>query len=531
MIRLHFYYCLIVFLCAACQNSSSQKKTTQQLNLSIHSEPPSLDPRRATDTTSISVITMCFEGLTRPGPEGKAILALAKEYSVSEDKKTYHFFLRDAVWSDGVPVTAYDFESTWRTNLDPNFPCEFGYDLYVLKNGKLAKENKCPTTDIGVKALDAHTLEIELEHPVPYLLELLASHSFLVCPSHITSKYSNWADHAGAHYIGNGPFKILKWRHSYEIILGRNETYWDADSVRLDRINLAMIEDENTELNMFENDQLDWAGNPLSSLPADALQALSKKTKLFKYPMSGTYYYVFNTKQFPFDNKHFRKAFSLAINRQEIIENITQSGQIPATGLVPPTLWKGKPDYFKDADVEEAKQYFDLALEEMRIKAEDLPEITLSYNTMQAHHKIAQAIQEQWFEAFGIRVKLQNKEWKVFLDELHHHQFQVARLGGIASFADPTSFLDDFRYENSKRNFSSWTNPQFSKLLEQVDFTIDEKERVELMKSAETILIDDMPIAPIYFYSGTYLKKSYVQGFYLTDLNEIDFRSAYIEKR
>lgn len=517
---------LSLLLMSCSKQEKVYRPKTQELRLNLHSEPPTLDPRKATDTVSISVLKMCFEGLTRIDPSGHPIPAAATKIEISSDQTRYTFTLRETIWADGKPVTAYDFEKTWKTILDPLFPCEFASDLYILKNGQAAKEKKCSLDQIGIKALDAQTLQVDLEHPIPYFLEALSTHAFFPCPSHITEQYPDWTKE---HYIGNGVFYIKEWKHLNVINLEKNPRYWDRDSVRLEKISLALIEDESTELSMFENGELDWAGYPFSSLPSDALATLSQKKELCHYSIAGTYFYIFNTKQFPFTNSNIRKAFSLAINRAEIVTNITQMHQIPATGMVPPMMWQDPPTYFQDHDVKEAKRFFALGLKELGITADELPPLTLSYNTMSAHHKIAQAIQAQWLKALGVRVHLENKEWKVFLDELKHRQFQIARMGGLANINDPSTFLDYYRYLSSSNNHSQWTNPHFTELLEQADLSTDPEQRLELLKKAEQLLIDEMPIAPIYFYTGAFLKKPYVKGVYLSELNDADFKWAYVE--
>lgn len=508
------------------KNTKNYRPTSQEIRFNLHSEPPTLDPRKATDTVSISVLKNCFEGLTRIDPKGETIPAAAEKIEISEDQTRYTFTLRDAKWSDGTLVTAHDFEKTWKTMLDPAFPCQFAIDLYIIKNAKAAKTQRCPIDEIGVKALDDKTLQVDLEHPVPYFLSALSTHSFFATPSHIVDKYPNWTEE---HYVSNGPFFLKQWRHHDVIILEKNPQYWDKNNVKLEKVNLLLIEDQSTELSMFENNEIDWAGYPLSELPIDAVSSLKEKGGIEHYPISGTYYYVFNTKEFPFTSVNIRKAFALAINRLSIVANVTQMGQIPATGLVPPTMWKNPEDYFKDNDIAEAKKLFALGLKELGITADALPPITLSYNTLQSHHKIAQAIQQQWHQNLGVQVKLENKEWKVYLDELRRHNFQIARLGGLANFNDPINFLDYYRYLSSSNNHSQWSNPHFSELLEQADETADRDRRVALLKEAEKILIDDMPIAPIFFYMGTYLKKPYVKGIFLSDLNDLDLKWAYLE--
>jgi oligopeptide transport system substrate-binding protein len=502
------------------------RPTSQELRFNLHSEPPTIDPRKATDTVSIAIINLCFEGLTRNDPQGNLIPALAETIEISPDKTRYTFTLREAHWSDGTQVTAQDFETTWKTILDPAFPCEFASDLYLIKNGNAAKSNLCSVEEIGVTALSEKTLQVDLEHPTSYFLAALATHSFFATPIHVVNAHPNWTD---KHYIGNGPFLIKDWKHHDAIVLEKNPQYWDRDNTRLERVTFTLIEDETTELTMYENGALDWAGCPLSNLPTEALQTLEKKKVLHNYAIAGTYYYVFNTKEFPFNNVHMRKAFALAINRQLLIDNVTQMKQKPAMGMIPPTMWKDPQPHFRDNDVEEARRLFALGLKELGITSKQLPAITLSYNTLVGHHKIAQAIQEQWSQAFGIRVKLDNKEWKVFLDTLRHHKFQVARLGGLAGVNDPSTFLDYYRYLSSSNNHSQWNNPEFSELLEKADLTVDESQRIALLKQAEKILMEEMPVAPIYFYTGVYLKKPYVKGIRLSDMNDLDLKWAYVE--
>ncbi len=517
---------LSLCLCACGKKENGYRPKTQELRLNLHAEPPTLDPRRATDTVSIAVIKLCFEGLTRIDPTGQPIPAAAEKIEISNDFKRYTFTLREAKWSDGEPVTAYDFEKTWKQILNPAFPCEFAIDLYIIKNAQAAKMQRCPADEVGVKALDEKTLQVDLNHPVPYFLSALSTHAFFAVPSHITSRFSNWTQD---HYVGNGIFFMEEWKHHDRIVLEKNPYYWDKDNTKLERVLYAIVEDETTELTMFENGELDWAGCPHSNLPTEALSTLEKKGTLNQFDIAGTYYYIFNTKEFPFNNVNIRKAFALAINRQAIVTNVTQMDQKPAMGLVPPTMWKNVEPHFRDNDLDEAKKCFALGLEELGLKAHQFPRVTLTYNTAVGHHKIAQAIQEQWNQAFGIRVKLENKEWKVFLDELRHHKFQIARMGGLANINDPSTFLEFYRYLSSSNNHSQWTNPDYSELLEEADQTADPDKRTALLKEAEKLLIDEMPIAPIYFYRGVYVKKPYVKGVYLSELNDLDLKWAYLE--
>jgi oligopeptide transport system substrate-binding protein len=518
---------VIGMLLSSCDKPREYWPEKQELRMNIKTEPLSLDPRKPNDVTSINFQKMCFDGLTRIGLDGKAYPSIASHIAISEDKKIYTCILRETFWSDGTPLTAYDFEKTWKTSLKPEFPCEAATDLYVIKNARAAKIDKCSIDAVGVKALDAHTLEIELAHPIPSFPSMLSTHIFYAAPSHIVDTHPEWADKKGPYYVCNGPFCLKEWRQSDYMLLEKNPKYWDRDNVKLDRMVLFLIEDETTELSMFENGDLDWAGSPLSSLPTDALHTLPHVTT---YSMAGIYYYTINTKDPLLKNANLRKALALAINRKEIIDNVTQSGQLPAMSFIPPALCPVQ-KYFKDADTKDAVKYFQMALKELGLSKEQFPALTLSYNTMNAHHKIAQAIQGQWRDVLGLKTRLENKEWKVYLDELRGTKYQIGRLGGIANNYEPISFLDRFRYLSSDENFSKWTNAEFTELLERGDAAIDPEERLCYLLKAEAIFMNEMPVIPIYFYTGSYLKKPYVKDVYLSELADVDFKWAYVEMK
>jgi hypothetical protein len=199
---------LAPFLFGCEKRTATYKPTKQELRMNLKSEPLSIDPRKPNDTISATFLLMCFDGLTRIGLDGLPHLSIAENIDISSDQKKYHIRLKETTWSDGHPLTAYDFEKTWKTMLDPSFPCEGASDLFILKNARAAKMKKCSVDEVGVQALDAHTLFIELDHPVPYFLSILSTHCFYAAPSHIISTYPNWADKYNAHYISNGPFLL-----------------------------------------------------------------------------------------------------------------------------------------------------------------------------------------------------------------------------------------------------------------------------------------------------------------------------------
>ncbi len=498
----------------------------QVLKLNLHTEPPTADPGLAEDTTSGAIVRATFDGLTRSDESGKPVESAAESVEVSQDLKTYTFKIRDAKWSNGDPVTAKDFEFAWKRVLDPKTAANYAYQLYYIKNAEKANKGEAKLDDVGVKALDDKTLQVTLENPTPFFLELTSFYTYYPVNQKVVTADPKWATEAKTH-VGNGPFKMESWEHKSKLVLVKNENYWDKDTVKLEKIEFSMVEDENTELSMYENGEIDWAGHPLSSLPTDAIPALKDSGKMTVQPIAGTYWYKFNTEKAPFNNVKIRKAFSYSIDRQSLIDNILQTGQLPATGAVPPSMELKSGGYFKDNDTETAKKLLEEGMKELGITK--LPPITLSYNTSESHKKIAEAIQDQWKKNLGIEVKIENKEWKVYLEDLHEGNFQIGRMGWLGDFNDPINFLELYKDKEGGNNDTNWEHPKFKELLNQSALEADPAKRKQILADAEAILMDEMPIAPIYFYTQSWVKKDEVKGVKVDGLGFVDYKWAYIE--
>ncbi|HZG16602.1 MAG TPA: peptide ABC transporter substrate-binding protein [Candidatus Bathyarchaeia archaeon] len=498
----------------------------QVLRLNLHSEPPTADPGLAEDTTSGAVVRATFDGLTRTGVDGKPHESAAERVEVSPDLLTYTFTIRDAKWSNGDPVTAHDFEFAWKRALDPKTASNYAYQLYFIKNGEKFNKGQGTMDDVGVKALDDKTLQVVLENPTPFFLELTSFYTYYPVHKKTVEANQQWAAEAKTH-IGNGPFKMTEWVHKSKMVLEKNENYWDRDKVKIDRIEFSMVEDENTELAMFENGEIDWAGAPLSALPTDAIPALKDSGRMTTIPIAGTYLYKFNTEKPPFNNAKIRKAFVYAINRQAIIDNVTQANQEPALGFIPTSMSVGNPPFYKDNDIETAKQLLAEGMKELGISK--LPPIGISFNTSEAHKKIAEAVQDQWKKALGADIKLENKEWKVYIEDLHEGNFQVGRMGWLADYNDPLTFLDLFKDKEGGNNDTRWENPQYKDFLNKSAVEKDPEKRKQLLAQAEQILLADMPIAPIYYYTQSWVKKDNVKGVFVDGLGHVDYKWAYLE--
>src|SRR5579872_3402956 len=334
------WFLLLFVLIVGCQTSSQKSET--RLHINIGADPQTLDPRKARDLGTITLIRMMFEGLTRSSKSGGLELALAEKVEHSDDWTRFVFHLRKSFWSNGEPVTSTDFAESWKSILNPLFPTDIAYQLYVIKNGQKAKQGEVGSGEIGIQTPDPQTLIVELEQPIPYFLELVSMTSFFPVSSRTAAAKPDWTHNPETH-IGNGPFKIESWNHGDLIRVAKNPNYWESDDVKITGIDLYMLSGD-TDMRMFEERKIDWAGSPLSSLSIDALAHLKKQGQLQSSPLSGTYFFRVNIsdavkgKRNPLSNRLFRKALSYALNRKEIAEHILQGGQKSAQALVPPEM-------------------------------------------------------------------------------------------------------------------------------------------------------------------------------------------------
>jgi oligopeptide transport system substrate-binding protein len=511
----------------SCNFSSQNKGNTLRVNFGT--DPPFLDPRKALDNISAYICNMCFDTLTRVDPQGNISLSLASSYELSADQTCYLFKIKPAKWSNGKVITAYDFEHSWKSCLHPAFPCQNAFIFYYIKNAKLAKQGLLPIEEVGIKALDATTLQVELSDPYPHFLELLSTPYYSSYVDDIAEHNTQFLERSQSTFISSGPFYIESYKPQNKMVLRKNPYYWDKEVVQIDTIEIFFISDQSTELSMYEQGDIDWVGAPFSSIPEDAMAALKSREDFHNYRISGLYYYVFNTEVFPFNNANIRKALSLSIHRQALIDHVLQCEHESATRLIPPITNPLEKFFFHDKDLVKAKEYFNKGCQELGISPEKFPKITLSYNAgLSLHYKVAQAIQQQWSQALGISTQLESLEWKVYLDALKHHNFQVARLGVTSLSSDPAFFLEMFAYKDSFANFSGWHSPSLENLFVKSIKTLDPDEKLKIIEQGEELFLEEMPIAPLFFYTQSYLKKDYVNNVVLGKFNNMDLKWATI---
>ncbi len=518
----------LLLLCIGCQKKMPQKLDKQILRINFCYQPFTVDPRKCSDPASCILNFMLYEGLTHLEPDGSISLSTAKSYSVSPDKKRYTFFLKKTFWSDGTPVSAYDFEASWKSLLDPNFPSTTAHLLYPIKNAKAARENKVSLEQVGIYAKDDKTLIIDLEKPTPYFLKLTSFCTYYPVPKEKTAMEMIWDEKSGDHLISNGPFRMKKWRRNDHIIVKKNSLFWNAKDVKLNRIFITLIQDESTAFKLYEQDKLDWIGGFISPIPLDALPSLISQKLIKHKQVAGTSFCAFNLNCFPFSNLNIRKAFSYAINRKEIIENISQMNEKAATSLVPPVL-RGKKDlsFFSDYAPILAKEHFEKGLEELGLDRKDFPKLTYSYFASELQRNLAIILQQQWKEVLGISVDIQKRELKVFFDQLRKKNFEFAQVSWISQYFDQINILERFKHLDSCKNYPGFHDPEYTELLEESANQTNENRRQLLLERAEKILIAALPIAPMFYFNVSYLHKPYLKNFDISPIGDIQFRHAY----
>lgn len=500
------------------------------LRINIDAEVKDLDPQLVTGVPEHRVLASLFDGLTGVDPKTyEPLPAAAESWTISEDKRVYTFKLRaNGQWSNGDPVTAKDFIYSYKRMLSPGLAADYAYLLFCLKN---AKEFNAGTItnfdDVGAKALDDHTLELTLENPTPYLLAMQIHQAWF--PVHqatieahgkMDQRGTPWT-RAGNH-VSNGPFRLTEWSPNEVIKVVRNEHYWDKDKVRLDGIQFYPIDDLTTEERSFRSGKLQMTGD----VPEQKIAEYQKNQPELIHiePYLGVYFYRINTTRPPFNDKRIRQALSLATDREELTRNVLKAGQKPAASYVPPGIpgYEGTPRL--EFNPEKAKA---LLAEAGFPNGQGMPPVEILFNTSEQHKKIAEVMQQMWGK-IGVKVELLNQDWKVYLDSTNSLDYSLARAAWIGDVVDPVNFLEMWITDGGN-NRTGYANPAYDALLQQAYAEPDTAKRFALLKQAEDIVLDDLPIIPVYFYTRKYLQAPEVKGYVPNLLGYHRFQDFYIE--
>ena len=457
-------------------------------------EPESLDPHLVSGVPEHRIMMGIYEGLVTPDPESaRAVPGVAESWEISDDGTVYTFTLRDdAVWSDGTPITAQQFVDSWLRVLDPETASPYAwFPAMFLKGAGPFNAGEAGPESVAVRALDERTFQFETVGPLPYTLDALAHYSFQVVPLHAIEEYGDeWT--LPENFVGNGPYDLAEWSPQERVVLEPNPTYWNADKVELDRVVFLPIDDNNTMYNMYINGEMDWA----TEVSLGRIDEAQLREDYHVSPYLGTYYYVFNNTREPLTDPNVRKALSMAMDRELLVDTVTRAGQIPAFGMVPDM--SGYPGIEGlGEDMEMAQQ---LLADAGFPNGEGFPELTLLYNTSDSHKAIAEFIQQQWRENLNINVTLENQEWGTYLSNRRESNFDVARAGWIGDYQDPNTFLDMF-VTGGALNGGKFSNERYDELIAQASQMPDGPDRFAVLQEAEQIFIEqEMAVMPIYYY-------------------------------
>ena len=515
--------CVALALIGCGSNANIPK---QVLRINFQTDPPALDPRKGGDMTSAMMHYLLFEGLTRLTPDGPTQPGVAKTIDISDDKLTYTFHLRKTNWSDGSPLTAHDFVYTWKAILNPNFPSFNAHLLFPIKNAKEAKRGHVSLDKVGIYAHDDQTLVVTLQDPTPYFLELTAFTALYPVNKQTAETDNHWAEGSSKQFVGNGPFRLVKWQHCNNLKLERNPHYWDSHKIHLDEVKVSIIENEHTALQLFEKGKLDVLGAGYTHIPCDATDKFKKLGLLKDYPVPATTACTFNLKRSPFNNIHIRKALSLSIDRESIVSNITKLSETPAYSLLHPVL-KTWPEQKSNQDIS-VNELFEKGLRELGLNVKELPVLQLVYSNTDLNHQIAQSLQHQWKEQFGLNVVLAGSESKVYFSKLIHHNFDIGLFAMRAQYIDATSILERFKYLENQKNYPGWFNERFVEILDTQMYASTQQERAQMLQEAEKLVLDEVPIAPIFHWRYSFMHQPFVKNIYISPTGHIVLQWAKI---
>lgn len=536
--RIRFLIALLltVSFLVFCGNKTSRVEegiTTQTLHIANQTEPQDLDPHIVTGVPEFHILEALFEGLVIAEPKAlEPVPGVASRWDISEDGLTYTFHLRpDARWSNGDQVTAGDFLFSYKRILSPKLGSEYAYMLYCIAGAEAYnKGDETGFEKVGVTAPDDTTLRIRLGNPTPYFLSLLAHHSWFPVHPPTIRKFGD-IDARGTQWtrpenmVCNGPFVLRRWEVNRIVSVEKSSTYWDSASVRLRSIHFYPIDNQQTEERSFRTGEVHVTTN-LSPMKI-AWYREHQPEKLRIDPYLGTYFYVVNVNREPLNNPMVRKALSLAIDRQAIVEHILKGGQLPAVSFTPPETGGYTADGTIGFDTLAAKKLLEQA--GYGPGGKPVPPVELLYNTSETHHTVAQAVQQMWKRYLGIEVQLVNQEWKVYLASKQRGEFSIARMGWIGDYNDPMTFLDMWVTGGGNNN-SGWSDKAYDSCIAVAGSVADQDARFDAFRNAEQLLLDALPVLPIYFYTNVYLIHPSVKGWYPNLLNIHNYKYIYLEQ-
>ena len=530
-----FYYTLLLFAllltgCNDIKTNVAQGNENQELYIGIGTEPEGLDPHMVTGVPEHYVLLSLLEGLTTLHPETLAIEpGVAQSWDISDNGLRYTFYLDPrASWSNGDRLTSSDFMFSFERILTPELGAPYAYMLYSIRNAEAFNRGELKDFSmVGVKAPDSKTLIFELESPTPYFLNLSTHYTWwpvhpptVLAHGEMTDRISKWTK--PGNFVGNGPFTLKDWRLNHSIKVEKNPYYHACESVRLDAIHFLPVSVD-AEERAFRSDQL----HITSTVPIPRIDwyRSNQPERINFDTYLGVYYYLINTEHGPLKDPRVRKALAYCIDRKSLTEYVLKAGQKPAYHFTPPNTGGYTAETRLPYDPELARK---LLAQAGFPNGENFPKFDLLYNTSESHRTVAVAIQQMWKQELGIEIGLYNQEWKVYLASRKAREFDIVRASWIGDYVDPNTFLSLVTKENGN-NHSNWGSQRYDDLIRLANTEQDTENRFALFQEAEAILIDEMPVIPIYFYVRSTLIDEAVKGWRPNILDYHPYQDVWLE--
>ncbi|CRF35686.1 peptide ABC transporter substrate-binding protein [Brachyspira suanatina] len=537
--NIHKYYVLktviyilfIIFIMISCQKTDINKK---EIIVNLFTEPLTIDPSLNTDSWPASYMLHNFEGLVKKDENNNIIPGVAESWNISEDGLIYTIKLRtNAKWSDGKTVTSHDFVYTYQRIVNPKTAAKFSYFLDPIKNAKSIYEGKKNIDTLGVKALDDYTLEIYLETPTAYFLDLLAFPTYLPVRKDIIEKYGDKWTLNPESYIGNGPFKMIERKIDDKLVLERNTYYWDTNNIKLNKITFLLSDDYNLSLSGILNNKLNFS----KYVSRKNLDFIKENNILTTKQMLATYCYRINNTNEVLNDIRVREALNLAIDRNYLVETITKLNEKPANAFVA----YGINDYEGNFR-ENGKNYFDISkegysnnvikakklLEEAGYSNKKFPPLSITIASEEKDIEIAEAIQNMLKENLNIDTIINKYDFGTYLSYMHSRNFELAMYSWYGDFNDPINFLLPFE-STSFQNYGSFINEKYDNYIQIAITNHNNKYRMEVLHKAEDILIENYSIIPLYFINEAFLISTNIKNIEYDPMGMVRFIHSYIE--
>lgn len=517
---------------AAASSAAAAPAEKQEMTFVLNNIPDGLDPGVTNNSFAQYVLINCFEGLVTYDETGSLVGGSAESWDISNDGLVYTFHLRDGLkWSDGTPLTAQDFVYSIQRVLTPATAAQYvsmvtGY----VKNAQEFYDGTATAEDLGVKAIDDQTLEITLIQPTSYFIDVLSMWVYdPVQQATVEANGDSWTSSPET-YVCNGPFKVTGMSLNENVILEKNENYWDAENVTLEKLTFRYILDNSTALTAYESGEVDG----IISVPSsDYARLKAEKAGLQVYPSYGTVYYNINCEAEPYNDPLVRKALCLAVDRQALIDNVVQVDAQPAYSFLAPgysvdgkDITEGRSDYglSATADVEAAQA----ALAEAGYpNGEGFPTLKLSYYQDDTVKKIVEAMAEMLKNNLNINVEVSSNDWAIFYEDVQQGNYEVAAMGWSADYLNPMSFLPLFKTGDSSNN-SFYSNPEYDALVEQVMSEGDAAAAAELTMQAADLASNDYCCLPLYYKANSFLMHDNITGYYMTASSNLYFKNVVV---